>query len=411
MRLNMWTKFYFFICLLSPFLFPIEDGNTDEGQRINVVFRYDDYSSRSSTEMEIKLIDTFQKHNISCTFGVIPYAWAGSRYKTLPQNVIPLSLMKANILRNAIKKGSVEVALHGYSHQTLRERGGSTEFNGIDYNEQTERIAKGKRLLEEMLGTRIDIFIPPWNSYDLNTIRALEKLNFEYISAYGNGDASESSLLKFIPYTCRLLELRDAVLSARGTSDAYPIIVVLFHAYNFLEVNRELGQFQYSEFIELLDWLSQQKDVRTVSINQLNRINTDLTPTRFIINKKLFLLPRFLRKLFSIPIGIYLSPDAIYDINIRLWTLILLFYLSIFLITMVIAFVGGLLVFAKSKLRTLFKYAGPPLLFFVWIYASSNFVVGYDGAVMIKIGLFGICMGILFSFLKLRKHDSSIGVL
>jgi vacuolar-type H+-ATPase subunit I/STV1 len=77
---------------------------------------------------------------------------------------------------------------------------------------------------------------------------------------------------------------------------------------------------------------------------------------------------------------------------------------------MAIAFVGGLLVFAKSKLRTLFKYAGPPLLFFVWIYASSNFVVGYR-AVMIKIGLFGICMGILFSFLKLRKHDSSIGVL
>ncbi len=210
-------------------------------KQITVVFRFDDYSSLSSTEFEVKLINTFRKYNAACTFGVIPYACAGDEHDIRPQEVVPLTLKKAAILKNAVKEEILEVALHGYSHQAIRKKADFdyTEFSGLDLNSQMEKIAIGQDYLEEMLDIRIATFVPPWNTYDLNTIRAVEKLGFNCFSANESIEAMKSSLLKFVPATCDLIELRQTVKSARRASDRQPVIVVLFHEYDFLENNKE----------------------------------------------------------------------------------------------------------------------------------------------------------------------------
>ena len=76
------------------------------------------------------LIDAFQKFKVRSTFGVIPYGCASDVYAPSPQDVA-LSALKADILRKAIKAGILEVALHGYCHQRVRE--------GADGKIQTEQ--------------------------------------------------------------------------------------------------------------------------------------------------------------------------------------------------------------------------------------------------------------------------------
>ncbi len=398
------------ILLLFSLSWTPQASSTAEEKQIIVVFRFDDYSSRSATDMEVKLIEAFHKHNIPCTFGVIPYACAGDYHDTRSQGVIPLTPMKANILNNAIKAGILEVALHGYSHQTIREGadGGYTEFSGLDYIEQEKKIVKGKNLLEEMLDIQVTTFIPPWGSYDLNTIRALEKLGFNAISAGTHGVAKESSPLKFLPATCGILQLREAVESARCIPEVQPIIVVLFHAYDFLEINREQGNLTYQEFVELLDWIKSQKDIHVSSINQITKEISDLSARRFMKNHNFnllsLLIPPFLSKLCRVPVGVYLSSNTINNMRIKLWTIVSLFYLSTLLISIAITFYGGFIVFPGSRFMTsISKYGSPVLLFVLSIYALRNLVLTYRGAMVIAV-LLGACAGIWSSFLKLRKQ-------
>ena len=289
------------ISFLFSFVFGTQ-ASVPEEKQITVVFRFDDYSSRSPTDIEYKIIDAFKKYNISCTFGVIPYITAGDVHDTSIQDVVPLTPMKADILKNAIKAG-VEVALHGYSHQTIRKisAGRHTEFSGLDYDSQVKKIAKGKTFLEGMLDMRVTGFIPPWSTYDSNTIRALEKLGFEYISTDGFCNAKKSSLLKFLPVTCSILHVRDAVKLARHIPGAEPIVVVLFHPHDFIEVNKLHGRFTYAEFVELLAWLTSQKDIYVRTINQTINVTGDLSADRFLDYYSFLILsrvlPPFLKKI------------------------------------------------------------------------------------------------------------------
>ena len=132
---------------------------------INVVFRYDDYSARSATETELRIIEIFKSYEASLTFSVIPFVAAGDVHDPSRQETVPLSGLKADILKNAYLDKTIDVALHGYSHQTnnSQEMG---EFAGLDQVAQERRIADGKKLLETVIGAQVTTFVPPWNRYD-----------------------------------------------------------------------------------------------------------------------------------------------------------------------------------------------------------------------------------------------------
>lgn len=390
--------------ILSSF---IQADNTVETTQVIVIFRFDDYSSRSSTDMEVKLIDAFVKYNVPCTFGVIPYVYAGNNLDSRTQDILPLSPVKADILKDAIKSGILEVALHGYSHQTIRKIDGYTEFSGLDYISQVERIAKGKNLLEKMLDTKVTTFIPPWDSYDLNTILALEKQGFRCISASKEGDAKKTSLLKFLPATCNLLQLRDAVKSARLIPDIHPVIIVLFHEFNFLEIDKKRGNLTYKKFVELLGWLSNQKDILVKSVDQTTRVIDDLSARRLMnysscIKLSHFIPPPFLNKLY--PVGVYLTSKHSYKIKIIFWVFILLFYPGILLISFAVAYFGGFIVFPLSGFVALTsRYGSVSLLALFSIYVLYNLKVGYRGVIVIAVFL-GACTGIWSSFIRIRNQ-------
>ena len=56
-----------------------------------------------------------------------------------------------------------------------------SEFAGLSYEKQLEKILAGQKILKEH-GIETDVFFAPAHSYDLNTLRALKKAGFKYIS-------------------------------------------------------------------------------------------------------------------------------------------------------------------------------------------------------------------------------------
>jgi peptidoglycan/xylan/chitin deacetylase (PgdA/CDA1 family) len=249
---------------------------------IIVVLRFDDCSSRSPIDLEIKMIEDFKAHKISCTFGVIPFVVAGDYFDPSPQDTLPLTKAKVDILKNAVREGALEVAQHGYSHQSMYPTGSHTPsgLKGVAYDKQKEHISEGHKYLETVFDTKINTFIPPWNAYDLNTIDILEKEGFETLSAGISGVVKSFSSLKFLPQTCTLRELKNTIELVRRIPETQPLIVALFHPHEFLEANDEDGILSYAEFRGILDWLVLQKDIQVMTVNQAIKIIEDLSPQR-----------------------------------------------------------------------------------------------------------------------------------
>ena len=253
-----------------------------ETRQVNVVFRFDDFSARSSTDLEQHIIRLFAERKLPVTFSVIPFVCSGDIHDPTPQDLIPLSPDKAEILKTAQRQGILDIALHGYSHQTDGQPP-YAEFAHLDYAHQVRKLSEGKKFLEDLLGASVTTFVPPWNKYDLNTLQALETLGFTTLSANRKGPGSLDSGLFFLPATCGLKHLADAISAARASSEKQPVVVVLFHEYDFKEINARRGRFTVDEFAALLDWVASQQDVRSLSISQAVETINDLSAERFLL--------------------------------------------------------------------------------------------------------------------------------
>ena len=368
-------------------------------RKINVVFRYDDPSAGSESEFELKIIDAFREHNATVTFGVIPFICARDVHDTSPQNVIPLGPKKGKLLGKAVKEGVLDIAMHGYSHQTrISDADHRTEFRGLDYDSQFEKLSKGKKLLEEMTKAPISAFIPPWNQYDLNTLKALEKLGFSTLSAAMYGKAPDSSGLNFMPFTCRIPEVREAVSWARISSDRQPLIVVMFHRYDFSEPGHK-GRATFEEFYKLLGWLGSQNDVRFLSISQAAKEISDLSAKRFrlscIYDTVESIVPKFLR-----------LSDVTYSESSPLvltLTMIALLYFFIAVLGMAFSYSVACLLFSKSAAVIKIISVGSTIMTTALIlYSISDLSVGLSGMVIITV-LVGLSIGLWFCFLSRKR--------
>jgi len=394
--------------MLLVLLLDLSITHSLEPQEITVVFRYDDYSTCSPTNFEIRLINTFKNSNIPLTVGIIPYVVSGDSHNPSPQEVIPLSKEKARILKTAMDSGIVEPALHGYSHQTIKDckKSGCTEFSGLSYEKQIKKIVKGKKLLEDELNTKITIFIPPWNSYDMNTLQCLKSSDFNCISANLQGVSEESSHLRFLPATTFISELRRAVNSARRSSDPQPVIVVLFHAFEFVEIGGDRGVFTYQEFSDLLSWTTSQKNIHVSAMSQLIKEN-NFNVTWFQENREFHtiiqLIPPFLSRSLGLE-GVYFSSQYLSPTrNFRICAIVVSFALLILLISAIFTFFIGVRLFRRFLILGKFSlYCIFLLLVFLLIYIFKDLSIGYKGFAAIIFTL-GMYIGVWESLVKIRK--------
>ena len=73
-------------------------GRFSEAGKIKVIFRYDDYSSHSSTDFELEYLRILEKHGVQGVFGVIPYSAYCSEHIAGDCESIPLEGEKAALL-------------------------------------------------------------------------------------------------------------------------------------------------------------------------------------------------------------------------------------------------------------------------------------------------------------------------
>jgi predicted deacetylase len=83
-------------------------------------------------------------------------------------------------LRAAVSVGRFEIMLHGYHHD---ERDGRPEFSAG--NDLTRRVAEGRRYLEELLETKVRVFVPPRNSIGRQGLAAIARAGLHLGGAAG----------------------------------------------------------------------------------------------------------------------------------------------------------------------------------------------------------------------------------
>lgn len=268
------------------------------GGRITFIFRYDDYSSRSPTAFEEKLIDVFRAAKVPLTIAVIPHVVTGDWNDPAATETLPLTEAKALVLRRAAGEGVVEVALHGLTHGRLTTApdGESSEFYGVDAGEQCARLTRGKEFLERHTGAAVSSFIPPNNRYDHNTLRCLGAAAFSAMSADLTGTAdSSSTTVRLFPYVSEIPRVRKAVAAARANVAENPVIVLMMHPADFLDAGpSDDAQISLREFAELVRWISSQEDIGVRTLAQAARERPDFDGAR-LRDYESFVSSRFYR--------------------------------------------------------------------------------------------------------------------
>ena len=121
------------------------------------------------------------------SLAVVPFCQAGSS-KAVPErlrgrySVHPLHENAALVdyLREKAASGVFEVMLHGYHHD---EPHGHPEFTRGD--DLDRRVAAGRRYLEDLLATRVRVFVPPHNAIGRRGLRAVARAGLHLAGAAG----------------------------------------------------------------------------------------------------------------------------------------------------------------------------------------------------------------------------------
>lgn len=144
-----------------------------------IMVRMDDVCPRMNREKFDRYYHLLENLGIKPLLGVIPYCEDQSF--TSEEDPDFWERMKE------FRENGCPIAMHGVHHVYTSESLGlvcsrpMSEFAGLPLDKQVEILNKGKqKMIENGLDT--DIFMAPGHSYDRNTLKALEKCGFRYVS-------------------------------------------------------------------------------------------------------------------------------------------------------------------------------------------------------------------------------------
>jgi hypothetical protein len=406
-KINLLFVIFFFLLFCD-----VGYGFSSDGQNIILVFRYDDYSSQSSTDLETRIFQDFVRFQMPLVVGIIPFVASSNKRDPSHQELVPLTEEKTALLQSYIDSGTVIPSLHGYSHQTVINDLTSikSEFRGLSYQEQLIKIEKGKKFLEDRLGQDINIFVPPWNIYDRNTLKVVEELGFTTISAGLHSTPDKDSNLKFLPETENLSNLRSVIKNARQVSSSPVVILVLFHDYDFLEIDKDLGKMFYKQFQALLEWIARQEYITVVPLEEA-ATKLNLGAVLFAKNRSYYkmqrLIPPFVAKKFDLIKGTYLSSSVINDLINRSKWILFAYSLIILLAVSFMAFLLGKYLFMRYTRIAILVYASTfPVLILFTLYCLKDGFLSHKGLTGLLIITGGI-LGLTSRILKRTLFDSS----
>ncbi|MDR3541185.1 MAG: DUF2334 domain-containing protein [Desulfosporosinus sp.] len=203
--------------------------------KFHVLFRLDDICQRMDYEKFKRFQDIFDRYDVKPIIGVVP--------DNHDDNLNPCEALPGfwDLMRRLKNQGWV-VAMHGHTHvystkeSGIFNRGEKSEFSGLPYDQQLEKLQKGLEILRGQ-GLETDLFMAPSNSVDENTMRALKVCGFRYLTIGSTDAPYEWYGLTILPSRDakpgRLCELATVMLHPNTTPER---IFVLTE--KFLEKNR-----------------------------------------------------------------------------------------------------------------------------------------------------------------------------
>jgi peptidoglycan/xylan/chitin deacetylase (PgdA/CDA1 family) len=315
------------------------NSKSSEGyyNKINLVFRFDDYLLESSVYND-SLLNVFRKNDIQICLGIIPFDEEGLINQKM-------ELRKLQDFRSRIVRNEIEIAIHGYNHinnnlddELLFLTPWESEFGSLDYNIQYSKIKRSKKTIDSLLETDTKIFIPPWNTYDNNTLTALDSLGFSILSAgFGVGPSNYVNI-KYIPFT--LQDLKEIPTLLRKYRNQRVTILIMIHSYSFQGWLDYPGfafeKISFNELDTLLSWIKTHDYVQTTTFSSLNK-SENFDNTRFNLNTvDRSLLKKLLYKMKLYRYGVYYPTESALKyhriIRILNWVLHILIFLCVYII-------------------------------------------------------------------------------
>lgn len=159
--------------------------------------RLDDITPDMDYEKFYKMKQILDTYQIKPLIGVVPFNEDKNLQRSSLREDFP------QILQGLVKEGYM-VALHGYRHQYTSKKGGLfplnhfSEYAGVPLKKQESMIAEGKEQLQKW-GVPADIFMAPGHTFDDNTLKALKKNGFRYITDGFGKSPYERKGLVFLP--------------------------------------------------------------------------------------------------------------------------------------------------------------------------------------------------------------------
>ncbi len=128
-----------------------------------IVFRLDDVRGSYLPDIQMKIMDVFQKKNASLSIGITGY--------NLTQDGKLVSY-----LQNNLKPGhtAIEMANHGWRHE---------DFATLGLSQQVTLMNKTNQELNKIFGKKPNAFFVPYGMYDNDTLKVIKQLKMNVISS------------------------------------------------------------------------------------------------------------------------------------------------------------------------------------------------------------------------------------
>lgn len=160
-------------------------------------FRLDDITADMNWDNFNRIVELFDRYGVKPLLGVVP--------KNIDKS-LAVGVKREDFWERMrrLQEQGYSLAQHGYEHQYETTNSGLlklnpfSEFAGLSYEAQYEKIKSGKEILQNN-GIYVTIFMAPGHTFDKTTLKALVENGFEYVtdgySCYNYKDKG----LTFIP--------------------------------------------------------------------------------------------------------------------------------------------------------------------------------------------------------------------
>lgn len=204
-------------CLLLVFLgwaVPLfaENGGT---ARLSVLFRMDNVVLRSDSIQEA-IWDMFDAYHIPLTLACVPF-----RADNRPN--FPLDPEFRRMIRHKAQRHMLELAVMGYGDVETNTERSPILFEGMPYDEQLEKVSKGRLLIAAAFGEPVGFFVPPMDAYDKKTLHALKAAGYTGISSDLSGVFAANGLA-YLPHTLPVRNHWESFLQQKGSLNGVCVI-------------------------------------------------------------------------------------------------------------------------------------------------------------------------------------------